>query len=192
MTISEEMGKRMSALVDDELTNGEAGCLDEIKKDKALQQCWSRYHLVSDVLRHRETIPTSISSSSDFSQRLSAAIELEPAILAPGRFSRSKRIIQGMAKQVTGLAVAASVTMAVVFGVQYQGVGIPGGGGEMAANGSNALPASQVSPVVVKPIPAQQFNKYLVNHNEHVGSTAVRQGVLTYARIIDGSKQLNK
>lgn len=186
MTISDDMGKKICALVDNELDHDDAaGSVRQICGDPELKQRWDRYHLISDVMRHKELLPNQMDLSLDFSQRISRAIESEPTVFAPGALPLRTRLLQTATKQLAGLAVAASVTVVVVFGVQYQGQGIPGGM-EMAGTSSLSVPASQIAPVDSRSIPAHQFNKYLVNHHEHVGSTAVRHGVLPYARIAGG------
>ncbi|UMQ39796.1 transcriptional regulator [Aeromonas hydrophila] len=103
--------------------------LNELGTDPALQDTWSRYHLIGDAMRG--DLPVNL--QLDLSDSIMAALEDEPTILAPKPVESKPAAPQpGTAKVVSFLrragqqvgqyAIAASVAAAVIFGVQqYQG-----------------------------------------------------------------------
>jgi len=180
--------ENVSALVDDEVRGAELrSLLDDLRQDSELQGCWSRYHLVSDALHAN----LSLADATRLSERVWAALEDEPTVLAPRRNTR----LPPLTKQVAGLAIAASVAAIAIFSVQSLAP-------KPATDPFNAQVA-QVAQVVpptmpgnlahlaaaTEPSPAQRaamrdnLNPYLVNHNEYSVSSGM-QGVLPYARIV--------
>ncbi|KHA56955.1 sigma-E factor negative regulatory protein [Aeromonas hydrophila] len=119
--------ERLSALMDGDLSDVEV--LNELGTDPALQDTWSRYHLIGDAMRG--DLPVNL--QLDLSDSIMAALEDEPTILAPKPVESKPAAPQpGTAKVVPFLrragqqagqyAIAASVAAAVIFGVQqYQG-----------------------------------------------------------------------
>ncbi|HDX8435225.1 TPA: transcriptional regulator [Aeromonas dhakensis] len=127
--------EQLSALMDGDLSDVEV--LNELGTDPALQETWSRYHLIGDAMRG--DLPVNL--QLDLSDSIMAALEDEPTILAPKPVESKPAAPQpGSAKTVTIVpflrragqqvgqyAIAASVAAAVIFGVQqYQGQdGVP-------------------------------------------------------------------
>ena len=124
--------EQLSALMDGDLSDVEV--LNELGTDPALQDTWSRYHLIGDAMRG--DLPVNL--QLDLSDSIMAALEDEPTILAPKPVESKPAAPQpGTAKvvpflrragqQVGQYAIAASVAAAVIFGVQqYQGQdGVP-------------------------------------------------------------------
>ena len=113
-------------------------------------------------------------------QRISAALESEPTILAPQRRPRA------WLKQVAGVAIAASVTGVAIIGIQSMN-GVD--------SGPAAVPLAQqeeylrMEPTLLasgKETSAKsndELNPYLVNHNEYSANSGI-QGVLPYVRIV--------
>lgn len=184
-----EYNEQISALMDDE-HNGENRALDKLITDQAMQDTWLRYHLIGDCLRGH--LPDQI--SSDISTHVHNALEYEPTILAP---QKSKRI---SFKPIAGFAIAASVAMLAVFGIQRSNHNntLP----ESAAIAANkvitpvaepqsfAFTEPPVLPAAVKksdtPTPSianQRMNSYLVNYNEY-RSNGGMNGILPYVRIV--------
>lgn len=180
--------EQVSALTDDEVQGAELrSLLDDLHQDPELQERWSRYHLIGDALHAN----LSRADTTRLSERVWAALEDEPTVLAPRRQTR----LPPLAKQAAGLAIAASVAAIAIFSVQNLG--------EQPGAGQFAQPAAQVAQVMqpatagnlaelasaTAPSPAQQaamrdsLNPYLVNHNEYSVSSGM-QGVLPYARIV--------
>ena len=123
--------EQLSALMDGDLSVIEV--LNELGTDPALQDTWSRYHLIGDAMRG--DLPVNL--QLDLSDSIMLALEDEPAILAPKPAQPAAPQVQPAGKvipfvrrfgqQVGQYAIAASVAAAVIFGVQqYQGKdGVP-------------------------------------------------------------------
>jgi negative regulator of sigma E activity len=100
--------------------------VEQLINDSETRAIWSRYHLVSDLIKGE----TSETITLDFDQRIQAAISNEPTLLVPS--ARNKKSndkvektpsfivtnIRDWAQQASGLAIAASVTAVMVLGVQ--------------------------------------------------------------------------
>ncbi|MCH7349607.1 RseA family anti-sigma factor [Aeromonas sp. MR7] len=125
--------EQLSALMDGDLSDVEV--LSELGMDPALQDTWSRYHLIGDAMRG--DLPVNL--QLDLSDSIMAALEDEPTILAPKPVeskpaapqahtgAKVVSLFRRVGQQVGQYAIAASVAAAVIFGVQqYQGHdGIP-------------------------------------------------------------------
>ncbi|WP_368212407.1 RseA family anti-sigma factor [Aeromonas sp. s10] len=123
--------EQLSALMDGDLSEIEV--LNELGTDPALQDTWSRYHLIGDAMRG--DLPVNL--QLDLSDSIMLALEDEPAIPAPKPAQPAAPQVQPAGKvipfvrrfgqQVGQYAIAASVAAAVIFGVQqYQGKdGVP-------------------------------------------------------------------
>ncbi|ATL97217.1 RseA family anti-sigma factor [Aeromonas sp. MR19] len=125
--------EQLSALMDGDLSDVEV--LSELGMDPALQDTWSRYHLIGDAMRG--DLPVNL--QLDLSDSIMAALEDEPTILAPKPVESKPAapqvhtgakvvpLFRRVGQQVGQYAIAASVAAAVIFGVQqYQGHdGIP-------------------------------------------------------------------
>lgn len=142
--MNEAKKEQLSAFMDDEIDGLQKNQVEQILKDPELLDSWSRYHLVSDCLKHN--LPEHL--DRDLAGKISRSIAQEPAIVAPGGLARS------FAKPAAGFAIAASVAALAIFGIQQQQPGgsheipqdtlvqsIPGAGG----NGSVSAPVRQVS-----------------------------------------------
>lgn len=123
--------EQLSALMDGDLSEIEV--LNELGTDPALQDTWSRYHLIGDAMRG--DLPVNLQLA--LSDSIMLALEDEPAIPAPKPAQPAAPQVQPAGKvipfvrrfgqQVGQYAIAASVAAAVIFGVQqYQGKdGVP-------------------------------------------------------------------
>lgn len=201
--------EELSALMDGESSELEVRrVLSNIEKDQALCQKWARYQMVSSVLKGETHGQTQQWRSLDLSARVSAALETEPALQqsAPGK----KRISAALVKPFANVAVAASVSAAVILGWQtYQGQGMnvtgpvamsTAGGqvvGGMPATGNGFMQVSQtLSPALRSGavIPRQdiirynpevddQLNEYLISHSSNAAVNTA-SGVAPYARVV--------
>ncbi|MEW6646958.1 MAG: sigma-E factor negative regulatory protein [Pseudomonadota bacterium] len=177
--------EQISALVDDEL-HGPAlrQALERLRQDVDLQGAWSRYHLISDTLHAN----FASARATHLHQRIHAALEQEPTLLAPRRKPR----LPALAKQAAGVAIAASVAAVAILAVQREAVEpadiaptamqlaqSPRPAHEMVQLASIGAPAVTVSPSASR----GRLNAYLVNHNEYSASSGM-QGVLPYVRIV--------
>jgi len=186
--------ERLSALVDGELDEQEyQATVVELLAYGENRKTWGRYHLIGDTLKRN--LPKGM--DYHFSSRVMAALEDEPTVLAPPSPVKSS-----WGQRAAGLAVAASVAVVAVLGVQLmhqqdeQTVVPP-----RAQVSTQLLPQqpqnivrantrsrSQSSPTMgLTPKQIKQFhprlNKYLVDHNQQAPRAAV-QGMIPYARIV--------
>ncbi|MFT5451631.1 MAG: negative regulator of sigma E activity [Enterobacterales bacterium] len=100
--------------------------MDQLINDSETRSIWSRFHLVSDIIKG--DAPETI--ALDFEQRVQSAISNEPTLLVPSARNKKSNVetqktpsfivenIRDWAQQATGLAIAASVTAVMVLGVQ--------------------------------------------------------------------------
>jgi sigma-E factor negative regulatory protein RseA len=112
--------ENLSALVDGELNasvSSSSDLLKAVKNDADLQQKWKSYHLIRDSLR--QELPANI--NFDIAEKVAQALEGEPAILAPKKTWRDLPLagrVVPFAKQGGQMAIAASVAVAMIIGVQ--------------------------------------------------------------------------
>jgi negative regulator of sigma E activity len=121
--------RQLVARLMDDLSNQEELSNQDVEQlinDSETRSIWSRFHLVSDIIKGE--VPEAI--SPDFDQRVQSAISNEPTILVPSARNKKSKVktdkspsfivanIRDWAEQATGLAIAASVTAVMVLGVQ--------------------------------------------------------------------------
>ncbi len=91
--------------------------MDAVRNDVDLQLKWKSYHLIRDGLR--KELPVNI--HFDIADKVAQALEAEPAILAPKKTWRDIPLaikIVPFAKQGGQMAIAASVAVVMIIGVQ--------------------------------------------------------------------------
>jgi len=77
----------LSAALDGETAHAETeACITALKRDEALRQNWSEYHLIGDLMRG--VAP----AQDDFMARFSAQLAAEPTVLAPRRSVWPQRV----------------------------------------------------------------------------------------------------
>lgn len=193
--MSEFSREQISALMDGELADNPLYTVNALKNSEEYRKSWCHYHLIGETLRGN--LPSHY--DPQLAERISRAISEEPAVMAPepGRFSLGEYF-----KPVMGFAIAASVTVAIIFGVRYTSEAPPINTVQTAAvqqQPSTTTPVNnpriataqvatdkprQASRTYKIPIDAQsRLNRYLVNHNEYRTNTGV-QGMLPYVRIV--------
>ena len=178
---------RLSALMDGELHDVDKG-LEQLAKDKEMQDVWRRYHLARDVMKGQ----TSDFPTLDISAAVSESLKSEAVILTPIWRRLSPRYVM---KQAAGLAVAAAVgTIAVLSVQQTQLVSSDNNLIANATPGNSYQLASQIQPGQIRQVSfttrqkldeavESKLSGYLVNHNEY--STSIRvSGVMPYTRIV--------
>ena len=112
--------ENLSALVDGEhitSSSSNSHILDAVRNDVDLQLKWKSYHLIRDGLR--QELPVNI--HFDIADKVAQALEAEPAILAPKKTWRDIPLaikIVPFAKQGGQMAIAASVAVVMIIGVQ--------------------------------------------------------------------------
>lgn len=198
--MSEKLRESLSASIDDEADEFELRrVLDEMEKDEHLRDTWERYHLIGALMRGeggrgeggrrdadlRDTVWAALESERDLEN---SGSPLEPA--TPGD-SIGVGGSQGRpwVGRVTGLAVAATVAFAVVFGI---------GGfdqGEQAAPSVAATTVKIEGPQLqeiqltreVSASDVQRANAYFLHHVQH---KALNQpGVASFVKLVTYERQ---
>lgn len=137
----------LSMVLDGETPRAETeDCIKDMKSDAALQQRWSEYHLIGDLMRGLAPAP------DDFMARFTAQLATEPTVLAPRRRIWPQRV-----------AVASFASLAV-WGM----VSITGLVSESPAPAPVAIaPGFQQAALNSEQAPADtQLLPYLVAHQE--------------------------
>ncbi|MFT5924166.1 MAG: sigma-E factor negative regulatory protein RseA [Paraglaciecola sp.] len=170
--------ENLSALVDgehDTSTSSSSLLLDAVKNDAELQLKWKSYHLIRDGLR--QELPANI--NFDIADKIALAIEAEPTILAPKKTWRDLPLVSmtiPFAKQGGQMAIAASVAVAMIIGVQQVNQsevnqpfnaappipGIQGGLSPVSFDQTRSIPNSDA--VQQK----RRINAYLTDHNQQL------------------------
>ena len=174
---------QLSAMVDDELDGMEIDLvLRRLCRDGDLQSCWSRYHLISDVMQNH--LPDAL--APDFVARIRQAVAAEPLPLPVGKS------LPAWYKPVTGFGLAASVVLVALFGLKLTQTDTPLASTTQLAV-SNPSAASTLSPFTVRaavrqtdasnePVEAR-LGSYLVNHNGYASLNSMH-GMLPYVRMV--------
>ncbi|MGR6980235.1 RseA family anti-sigma factor [Testudinibacter sp. P27/CKL/0425] len=108
----------LSAYLDGEYQNDHL--LDTLCQDEELQQAWNRYHLVRTVARQETTVLL----GTDFTAKMADLIEAEPHFAVEQPTPAAAQQLPFMQKlrswlnPLSQVAVAASVCLVAVFGVQ--------------------------------------------------------------------------
>lgn len=136
----------LSAALDGETARADIGaCITAMKRDEALRQSWSEYHLIGDLMRGVAPV------RDDFMARFSAQLAAEPTVLAPRRSVWPQR-----------LAVASFASFAV-WGV----VALTGLMSDAPATAPMAVaPGFQQAGLVSEPRDDDRYASYLVAHQE--------------------------
>ena len=188
MSDKQSRDERVSCLMDNESSDP----VEWICSDGQATACWSRFHIIGDVIRgdHHHHYLT-----SGFSDRVMQSLQDEPTIINPRALSRRRsRIGQQLLKPVAGLAIAASVAAVTVISYQsmYQADGPqmmaqtrPAGQNfdQVAISQQMIVPAATTSAAANDQTePADDsLDSYLLEHMEQAGGVA--QGVMPYARL---------
>lgn len=118
--MSESKFETVSSLVDNYSHEDES--FDEIIKDSELSDTWGRYQLMGDIMR--DDVPETL--QLDLADKISAAIENEPTVLAPKNTAKKetgfKARVVSFVKPFGQLAIAASAAGLMVLGVQQNNV----------------------------------------------------------------------
>ncbi|HED15202.1 MAG TPA: hypothetical protein ENI64_00055 [Gammaproteobacteria bacterium] len=184
--MNEKVNNQLSAFMDGELPEQEHELLiRQLTRDPAMLDRWGSYHLIRDAMQNH--LPVHVDAG--LSQRISAAMEDEPEYLPDEESSPVRQWLRPLA----GFAVAASVAMMAVLGLQN--ITQPGVSPVLPELASVKTQPPLIQTVStnglrwnVQPAIASRLNGYLVNHNESVSSTQL-QGMLHYARIAGYEKK---
>lgn len=184
----------LSALMDGEADETDAGALGGWSRDEGMRGVWGRYHVISDCLRGN--LPRYLDPA--LTNRISVALRNEPAIVAaPDRAARHAWL-----KPLVGMAIAASVATLALIGIQMNRTDSAGAQAVAQAPVSHGGSGGQInlalgrdSARVLRPATPMseansRLNRYLINHNEQRTNNAV-QGMPPYVRIIAEDQDQN-
>ncbi|MDG4555392.1 MAG: RseA family anti-sigma factor [Candidatus Competibacter sp.] len=173
---------QLSAMVDDELDRLEIDLvLRRLCRDDDLQSCWSRYHLISDVMQSH--LPDVL--APDFTARIRQAVAVEPLPLQTGK------ALPAWYKPATGFGLAASVVLVALFGFKLIQTDAPLAPTTLsvASNPSPSIPApfavraaARQTDAPNEPVEAR-LSRYLVNHNGYASLSSMH-GMLPYVRMV--------
>ncbi len=168
--------EKLSAFMDGEVEGNDI--IDAIKHDEALQAKWQRYHVIRGAMRKE----ASVAPQLDITASVAAALENEPAIVAP-KASRWRAIpvigsVVPFAKQSGQFAVAASVAVAVILGVQHFNQPAPtepfmtaptagpqGGLAPVSLEQTRSLPRNDMNEVLEK---KRKINALIADHEQQI------------------------
>ena len=193
--MTERNNESLSAYIDGDLQDEQF--LDTLCNDPELQEKWHRYHIIKDGLKNEN--PSLL--NFDISTQVAQALEKEPALSVSGEVAAAPNntgvvhwlanVFSGrkasndasgrfapIAQQTGQFAVAASVAVAVILGVQQYNqpaeeqpfsaaptipvTGIQGGLSPVSLEQTRTVPRTNVS------AQSQRLNAYLNDHNQQV------------------------
>jgi len=207
--MNDQLDSQLSALSDGEMTELELrNVLKQLENcseaERAIQlKKWSRYQLVSDVLSDERG---SHAAQANFATAVAEAIAQEPSHLQAGADDSLGLDAPGIAASSGGtplwsrFAVAATVTLAVIVGVQqYQLNGAAVGSSTLASDDTSSYVATPAGEAVAMQVNAQRANaktdfesdnlraqerlhEYLLEHANHAARQN-GQGIVPFARV---------
>lgn len=207
--MNDQLDSQLSALSDGEMTELELrNVLKQLENcseaERAIQlKKWSRYQLVSEVLRDERG---SHAAQANFATVVSEAIAQEPSHLQTGVDDSLGLDASGIAASSGGtplwsrFAVAATVTLAVIVGVQqYQLNGAGVGSSTLASDDTSSYVATPAGEAVAMQVNEQRasaktdfesdnlraqerLHEYLLEHANHAARQN-GQGIVPFARV---------
>lgn len=168
--------EKLSAFMDGEAEDDKI--IDAIKHDAELQAKWQRYHVIRSTMRKE----ASVAPEMDITASIAAALADEPAIVAP-KESRWRSIpiignVVPFATQSGQFAVAASVALAVILGVQHLNQPAPsepfmtaptagpqGGLAPVSLEQTRTLPRNDMNEVLEK---KRKINALIADHEQQI------------------------
>ena len=140
------------------LADGEAGAaeLDQGCRlwaaTASVRQCWHDYHLIGDVLRSQD-LASQPRHDQDFIRRLSARLDVEPAVLAPAPLSRTA---PPRRRWAVPAALAASVMALGTVVAVWSNLEDPAAAVPLAAAPAATVPPVAAAPATAAPAAAAQ------------------------------------
>jgi sigma-E factor negative regulatory protein RseA len=191
--MTEQEYERLSALVDDEISQEEISMeINKLSNNAVNRDTWSRYHLIGDAMRGE----TGSLYNPGLAQAISKQLEDEPVVLAPAAINHRSGLKK---RSYTGLAVAASLAaVAVVMAPQLinpEGSEAPPA--NLAATEAPAIQTLYVAEdgtrweLLKKPEVESRLNAYLVNHQERSPSSNIK-GIMPFATFVSYDEKKQK
>jgi sigma-E factor negative regulatory protein RseA len=112
MNTKEVAREQISAFADGEVADAQAGAVLAALREPQARADWDVYHHIGDVLRSDDM---AVTMSVDFSARMAAALEREPAIVAPAERVRGLPAAAMPRRWAMPGMVAAAAVAAVAF-----------------------------------------------------------------------------
>ncbi len=191
--MKERNNESLSALMDGEADELEVRrILNQLDSDDELRDKWKNYHLMGSLMRDESF------DSVDLTQGINSALDGEMAPSAGNDSDVSERPAEVVAntaktawyKPLTSVAVAASVTLAVLLGVQSIETtdGVSVANNQQPARGELAASTLSLEEQKALEDAQQQLQEYVLKHPaDDVNST--QKGVLPFARIVEFETQ---
>lgn len=185
--MNDRMNESLSALLDGEADELEVRrLLNQSEQDDELRNTWQRYQMIGAAMRGEPVM------SVDLSRGIRQALEGEPMDEIQTRPLAAQPTSHWRWLAASG-AVAASVMMAVVVGVQWQA---PGHGAQVAESTAVASPAAVQ--LAAAPVSAEQqaqleeaqrkLQQYVLQHSEQATDTPAR-AMSPLARTVNFSQE---
>lgn len=163
----DSLKEELSLLLDGELRPNESlKLLNRIEKDPALRAQWSRYCIMSEIMRSR----TVLLPDSAFVERISASLAQEPTVLAPRPDKRRVR-----ERMVTGALAASLALLALLVGKSLNDYS--------PIRGSDLLARAELLGPAVQSRMDPQFRDFLAMHYETAYLSGA-QGMLPSVRLV--------
>jgi sigma-E factor negative regulatory protein RseA len=168
------MKSKISALMDGELEGREAqGAIESLRGEGEAGETWRTYHLIGDSMRETRVL------SAGFAQRVSAALEREPTVLAP----RPRPILEQRRWQILSAAASLAAVGFVSLAFFSQ---------EPAAPSAPVAAGTAQQAEIAKVAPPEAANDYLFAHQVYSPRNSL-QGMAPYVRTVSsdgrGSRQ---
>ena len=173
MSIHADSSEYVSRLVDGDLEEALVDeVLDILERNPQSRQCWERYHLISDAFRNH----LSVAVDPLLATRVRNAVEAEEMPRAP--------LWIPVARQLAGLAMAASIAAVAVLGV-YRFTHQADSGTMRLADAKQTSSATSVRPVQVQAVDPK-LQDYLIDHSAQASASGM-PGLLPYVRLVGHS-----
>lgn len=180
--------EQLSTLMDGELPPDSARFLGKrLGNDAELAATWERWHCARDVLRQQGTF-----APADFCAKVRAALDTDPAVVAPVTVQTGGRVWRGLA----GGAIAAGVAVfALVVGQpsvmsEPERPGVATLASVAPVTTSDLTPNWRLSPVsdrqsvvLAQPQLSSEFDGYFIEHGLANG-TAGALGIVSYVPVV--------
>jgi len=161
--MQEQHKEKLSLLLDDQLDSAQAlALLKAVRQDAALQAKLQRYSLISQAFKSEQCSVARL----DFADKVRQQLDREPIYFLPHRKAT------GQLKKA-GLAVAASVALAVVWISTHQFEKLPGAYAGVNTVAQRSVEAEQMN---------ARFKEYLQAH-DNVWYVSNNVGVQSYAHV---------
>lgn len=184
--MNDQNREQMSALMDDELSTHELkNGLQQLQQNLELQQQWSRYHLIGDIMKGDKAQ----AGITPIAARISAQVAEEPAIISAPKRKPLLPQNPNWFRAAAGAGLAASVAALAVVTMPYFVTPAPGERQQLVDSNVTTAPTYVKANVarwknLSEPDVQSRLNDYLAEHGEYVSPSGVG-GVVPYATFVE-------